>query len=308
MSEKPDQPWPVLDPLDRRLNAHDGQWAEERLRGRVEAREFLAGTDRVIAVPVADLRTRPEPASGLQSQLVLGDRVRQLREIDGWSWVRSIRDGYVGWTPSAGLGAAAGEPTHRLIAPRSFIYDEPDMKTPPRTCLSMGSALVVTGETVTRGTPFALLADGGAIIRHHLQPVGEPAGDYVAVAERLLATPYLWGGTSAFGVDCSGLVQLAMLMAGRIVLRDSDMQAATIGEPVDPGADWSGLQRGDLVFWKGHVAICTQASGGGGAPPMLLHANGSTMDVSLESAASAVERIALLFAKPIGVRRPPPAR
>ena len=142
-----------------------------------------------------------------------------------------------------------------------------------------------------------MLASGEAMIAGHLRPVGEPAADYVAVAETLIDTPYLWGGTTGFGIDCSGLVQLSMRMAGRDVLRDTDMQAATVGEPVEPGPDFSALRRGDLVFWKGHVAIMTDAAS-------MIHANGHTMIVSREGLREAIDRIGYLYGQPTGFRRP----
>jgi cell wall-associated NlpC family hydrolase len=149
----------------------------------------------------------------------------------------------------------------------------------------------------TRGTRYALLSTGEAMISGHLRPAGEFSEDYVAVAETLLMTPYLWGGSTAFGIDCSGLVQLAMRMTGRNVLRDTDMQAATIGEPIMSGEGYSGLRRGDLVFWKGHVAIMTDER-------TMIHANGHTMLVSREGLTEAIDRIGYLYGGPTGFRRP----
>ena len=153
----------------------------------------------------------------------------------------------------------------------------------------------------TRGTQYAILDSGEVVIANHLVEAGNHSTDYVSVAETLLRTPYLWGGSTAFGIDCSGLVSLAMQMAGIDVLRDSDMQAATIGEPVAIRPDWGDLKRGDLLFWRGHVAI---AQGEIGGQQHMLHANGHTMDVASEPVAEAVLRIEHLYEKPIGVRRP----
>jgi cell wall-associated NlpC family hydrolase len=178
--------------------------------------------------------------------------------------------------------------------PRTFLYPEPDLKKPSAGALSLGAAVAVTGSAETRGTRYALLADGRAVVEKHLVPVDGLGGDFVTVAESLAGTPYLWGGTTAFGIDCSGLVQLAMRMVGRDVLRDSDMQAETLGTPLDGGQM---LSRGDLVFWKGHVAIMT-------APDAMVHANGHTMLVSREGLADAVARIGYLYGQPTGYRRP----
>ena len=130
----------------------------------------------------------------------------------------------------------------------------------------------------------------------HVAPLAETDADFVAVAERFLHAPYLWGGTSGFGVDCSGLVQLAMSMAGQTVLRDTDMQEGSIGEILETGDDYSSLLRGDLVFWKGHVGIMTDADN-------LLHANGSTMTVALEPLSAAIARIEPHYGLPTSVRR-----
>ena len=200
-------------------------------------------------------------------------------------------------SPAVFSGRGTSAPTHVVSAPRSFLYPGPDLRFPRLGELSLGSSVTVRDFAETRGTRYALLSTGEAMISGHLRPVGEVSDDYVAVAETLLMTPYLWGGSTAFGIDCSGLVQLAMRMAGRDVLRDSDMQAATIGEPIEPGEGYSGLRRGDLVFWKGHVAIMTDER-------TMIHANGHTMLVSREGLAEAIDRIGYLYGGPTGFRRP----
>lgn len=279
--------------LDRRLNAFRPDLADERLRGRVEAARFAAGRPAVVAVPVADIKAAPAPEAGLDSQLLLGDVVAIFDERDGWAWVQSGRDAYVGYVRSDALAAPADAPTHLVAAPRSFVYSCDDLKSPRVEALSMGSGVAVSAHVESRGTLYALLAAGGAMIAAHLWPAAEHAGDYVAVAETLEHTPYLWGGASGFGLDCSGLVQLAMRMAGRDAPRDTDMQARAFA-PVDPAA---GLRRGDLVFWKGHVAVMLDAES-------IIHANGHTMLVSREPLAGAVGRIERLYGRPTGFRRP----
>ncbi len=282
---------------DRRLTAARPDLADIRLKGQVEAGSFVAGRPARIAAPLVDMRRAPKADAGLDTQLLRGADVLVFDVADGWAWVQAGYDGYVGYVEAAALGDDGREPTHVVSAPRTFLYPGPDMKLPRSAALSLGSAVAVVDWAETRGTRYAVLDTGEAVFAGHLAGIDDREADYVTVAESLVGTPYLWGGVSAFGIDCSGLVQLSMRMAGRAVLRDSDQQAATLGEPLDPGADFSRLRRGDLVFWKGHVGIMTDAA-------TLIHANGHTMTVALEPLAAAVERIGYLYGMPTLFRRP----
>ena len=278
---------------DRRLNAYRPDLADETLKGVVEAARYVSGTPARIAVPVAGLRPRPDAGSGIDTELLFGEAVRVLDRADGWAWVKADFDGYVGYLPETAL-AAPGSATHRVAVPRTFAYTGPDLRTPVAFPLSIGSRLTVIGESETRDTRYLTLEGGQSVVAGHCLPVEAPAGaDYVALAARFLETPYLWGGRSGFGIDCSALVQLSMMMAGRTVPRDSDMQAAGLGTPVERGE----LRRGDLVFWKGHVAIMEDES-------TILHANGHTMSVAREGLDAAIERIGWLYERPTGYRRP----
>lgn len=287
----------VVTVLDRRLNAFRADLADARLKGQVEALNFSQGRLARVAAAVADVRREPSGSSGLDTQLLFGDAVRVFEEGDGWTWIQAERDGYVGYVNAAALGTAAGEATHVVSSPRTFLYPGPDLKLPRAGELSMGSVVEVAGFEERRGTRYAVLASGQAMIAGHIWPAGDYAPDYVAIAETLLFTPYLWGGATAFGIDCSGLVQLSMRMAGRQVLRDSDMQAGTVGEAIEPGEGSSALRRGDLVFWKGHAGIMADGE-------TLLHANGHTMMVSREPLRQAIDRIGYLYGGPTGFRRP----
>lgn len=282
--------------LDRRLNAFRPDLGDVRLRGQIEAETFVEGKPMRVIAPVADLRRLPRPDSGIDTQLIHGDDVLVFEDAEGWCWVQNERDGYVGYVTDTALGTRTAELTHRVTAPRTFVYPGPDMKFPVTRALSMGSLVTVTGWEERRGTRYGLLPSGEAVIARHIAPKDERASDFVTVAESLINTPYLWGGATGFGIDCSGLVQLSLFMAGRNVLRDSDMQARSIGELLDTSENYDGLQRGDLVFWDGHAAMMADAR-------MLLHANGYTMSVTLEPLTQAIERIMPFYGKPTCARR-----
>lgn len=282
---------------DARLHAFRSDLADERLRGQVEALRFVAGRQARVTAAVADLRRAPRPDAVLDTQLLCGEDVTVFEEADGWAWVQAGRDGYVGYVDDTVLAPCQGEPTHRVSVPRTFVYPGPDMKLPRSGHLSMGSHVQIVDKAETRGTRFGILPSGEAVVLSHLAAADANGGDFVSVAETLVGTPYLWGGVSGFGIDCSGLVQLSMRMAGRQVLRDTDMQAGTIGTVIDPGSDYGNLERGDLVFWSGHVAIMTDREN-------IVHASGHTMLVSREALREAVTRISYLYKLPTVFRRP----
>lgn len=279
--------------LDRRLHAFRPDLADIALKGQVEADRFVSSEPAMIIKPVVALRPKPDPTVGIDTELLIGEGVRVFERNYGWAWVQAVDDAYVGYLPEDALGPIV-QPTHVVTAPRTFVYSGADLRFPTRMALSMGSRLTVVAEAETRGTRYLMLPDGGAIVARHLRPVSDPpAPDYVSVAAHLLETPYLWGGKSGFGIDCSGLVQLSMRLAGQKAPRDSDMQANGLGAPIERQA----LKRGDLVFWKGHVAIMEDET-------TMIHANGNTMSVARETLEAAIERIGWLYGTPTGYRRP----
>ncbi len=221
---------------------------------------------------------------------MFGETLTLYDEGEGWAWVQLTRDAYVGYMPSEGLARDILEPTHKVTALRTYVYPRPDSKSPPLALLSLNARVHAAG----REGNYLALAHGDYVFAGHVAGLEENAADYVAVAETFLGTPYLWGGRTSLGLDCSGLVQLALEAAGQACPRDADMQGAELGRPID----WQGatLARGDLVFWDGHVGIMTSATD-------LLHANAHHMAVAVEPLAQARARIAAFGSEISGVRR-----
>jgi cell wall-associated NlpC family hydrolase len=210
-----------------------------------------------------------------------GERVTVYETNDeGWAWGQLESDGYVGWIPANALAPAIAMPTHRVAVVRTLVFPGPNIKLPPIESLPLGARVAVTRTQ----NEFAVTAAGAYLPARHLAPIGEPAADFVAVAELFLGTPYLWGGKTNFGLDCSGLVQVALNAAGVACPRDSDMQEAAVGTPIALNGDFSGLQRGDLIFWPGHVAVIRDRAN-------ILHANAFHMAVIIEPIREAIERI-----------------
>lgn len=273
-----------------RLNAYRADLADARLEGRVEAARFVAGRRRRVSAGVADLRRAPEDRAALDSQLLFGETVLVFEERDGWAWVQNETDGYVGYAPCSALGDEAEQATHKLSAPRSFLYPEPDIKAPPLDVLSLGARAAVTGEDGA----FSRVP-GGWIYSRHLARLADPVPDYVETALDLLGVPYLWGGRSTIGLDCSALVQLALDRAGIACLRDSGQQETTLGSarPLDQPPE-----RGDIIYFPGHVAIALDAK-------RVVHANAFDMLTAIEPLADVVARVVAESGRGVtAIRRP----
>lgn len=266
-------------PLDPRRYAYRSDLAAESLREMVTAESYAAGETRQVVHSATPLRAEPNTRSSWTTEVLFGELVTVYEEKDGWAWVQLARDDYVGYVRPGAISADVKPPTHRVRALGTFLYPAAEVKAPPSMHLGMTADLSV----VELGVAFARLADGSFVPSRHISELGRHALDFVDIAERFMGTPYLWGGKTRLGLDCSGLVQVALHASGAECPRDSDMQEAELGEKLEAGSDLDALQRGDLVFWKGHVGIMTNAF-------FLLHANAHHMAVAIEPLRAAVDR------------------
>jgi cell wall-associated NlpC family hydrolase len=277
--------------LDPRLNAFRPDLAELKLKGLVEAARFVEGETCQIVEPIVGLHREPRFDAMQLTQALMGERVRVFDSAEGWAWIKLESDAYVGYVAANALSATPFTATHRVAVPSTFIYRAPDLKTQPVVPVTLNARLhVIDGDD-----KFLRLADGRFVYAKHLKSAGEYDADFVAVAERFLHVPYLWGGKSVKGLDCSGLVQLSLEATGRSCPRDSDMQEERLGNTL-PNDDLERLQRGDLIFWDGHVGIMTDAV-------HLLHANGFYMQVTHEPLCDAIVRIAASYGKITTIKR-----
>jgi cell wall-associated NlpC family hydrolase len=251
----------------------------------VEAARFAIGKEARVRKPIASLRAAPALSARVTSEAIRGELATVFdADADGWSWVQLKGDRYVGWVRSDELEEPGARPTHKVAAIRTFVFEEPDIKSPPLEALPLGAQVAVVGEAEERNARYALIAPRGAVVRQHLAALDSFESDWTAVAERFLGVPYLWGGKSSLGIDCSGLVQVSLAACGVAAPRDSDMQEAAVGKPLPLGDGLPALRRGDLVFWKGHVGIMRD-------PKALLHANSHMMAVTMEPLSEAIARI-----------------
>jgi cell wall-associated NlpC family hydrolase len=263
--------------FDPRLTPARADLAAKKLEGKMAAARYVEGHSFEVIEPQAPLRGEPAPDAPLATEALKGERVTIYdSNAEGWAWGQLAADGYVGWLPANALAPAGAEPTHKVAALRTFAFPGPSIKLPPVEALPLGARLAIAHFD----DRMAVTQSGSYVPVPHLAPVESYEPDFIAVAERFLGVPYLWGGKTALGLDCSGLVQVALTACGTSCPRDSDMQEESLGA----AADVSDVRRGDLIFWKGHVAIARDRSS-------LLHANAFHMAVAIEPIGDAIARI-----------------
>ena len=265
---------------DPRTTPARGDIAAKYLEGKVKAARFVSGEEFEVIDALAPLREAPSSDAALLTQALKGERVTIYdRNGEGWAWGQLVGDGYVGWIPDGALMKSAAPPTHKVVVLRTFAFPGPSIKLPPIDTLVLGTLLTVRREDGA----FAVTRDGQCLPLQHLGAIDGRVADFVSLAERFVGTPYLWGGKSSLGIDCSGLVQVSLTAAGTGCPRDSDMQQDGLGRELDP-KETSKLRRGDLIFWKGHVAIARDAD-------TIVHANAHHMMTTIERTQEAIARI-----------------
>ncbi|MGO9702283.1 MAG: NlpC/P60 family protein [Xanthobacteraceae bacterium] len=279
--------------FDPRITPVRADLAAKELEGKVAAARYVDGRLYQVIDPQAPLRSEPRPDAPLATEALKGERVIIYdMNAEGWAWGQLAADGYVGWLPSNALAPPSPAPTHKVAALRTLVFSGPSIRLPPIEALPLGAQLAVA-RVADR---MAVTPSGGYVPAAHLALVGHYEADFVAVAERFVGVPYLWGGKTMLGLDCSGLVQVALAACGISCPRDSDMQEAVLGVPLERTTGLAGVKRGDLIFWNGHVGIVSD-------PATLIHANAFHMAVAVEPIADAVERIGNAGSDVTGVRR-----
>ena len=263
--------------FDRRITAARPDLAAAHLKGVIAAERYREGRLKQVSHPAVGLRSAPSADAMLETELLFGELFTVYELKNDWVWGQAALDSHVGYARADAFGEAAAPPTHRVTARATPLLSAPDVKQPSRAILPMNAKLY----GVEDSGRFSRVADGNYVFSAHIAPLGSHALDWVTLTEGFVGVPYLWGGKTYAGIDCSGLIQTALEGAGRPAPRDTDLMENALGQPVALDAP---LQRGDLIFWKGHMGAMLDES-------RLIHASAYVMQVVIEDFATARARI-----------------
>jgi cell wall-associated NlpC family hydrolase len=283
----------MMQMLDPNLNPYRADLAALKLKGLVDSARFVDPVSYQVTAGVSALRKYGAEEAEQLSQALHGEVIDVYEEVGGFGWGQMRSDGYVGWFDMATLSGPVLNVTRKVATLRTYAYASPSAKAQPHFLLSLGAQVC---ETTERENGFVFCERAGWVYDAHLAALDNVAQDPVAIAEQFSEAPYQWGGVESLGLDCSGLVQTAYKAAGMAMPRDSYMQR-TIGSEVVLGPNFDGLKRGDLICWRGHVAIMLDATS-------IIHANGYHLKVAREPLAAAVGRIGDQYGQILAVRRP----
>ncbi|MBW8732897.1 MAG: C40 family peptidase [Asticcacaulis sp.] len=267
------------EPFDKRVTPFKDGVTDQAHEGLVRARSYVVGEVLSCYDASAPILSQPEQGAEQWDQLLLGERFKVIERKHDFYWGQALRDGYVGYVPVSAFRNDWYLPTHYVSTLRTYVFAGPNLKSSILTALSLNALVSVTRYE----NGYAHINDMGWVFANHLSAFDTFADDFVTVAESYVNAPYQWGGRESIGLDCSGLLQQALYASGYGCPRDSDMQMK-LGLPLTIENDLKGLQRGDLVFWKGHVAIMVDDA-------HIVHANAHHMKVAVEPLADAVSRI-----------------
>jgi cell wall-associated NlpC family hydrolase len=265
---------------DQRLTPARPDLAAEHLRDSIQAEAYVPGRRMQVRASYADLRRAPSDEASTDTQALHGETLIVYEDKNGWSWCQLDRDRYVGYVESHALTDRIAKPNHRVRSRHTLVYSAPDLKSPPLDALPFNAEVQILSAT----GEFAETHDGGFIFARHLAANNRPLNDFVGLAEMFLHTPYLWGGKTDVGIDCSGLVQVTLAAVGVAAPRDTDMMETQLGRLANVGENLRGVRRGDLVFWPGHVGIMQNEL-------QLIHANAHSMTVASELLSAVRDRV-----------------